>query len=43
MIRSYQNLSQCVVVGAGHLVPMNQGAASLEMVRRFVFNLPWNA
>jgi len=42
MTRSYQNLYQCVVVGAGHLVPMNQGASSLDMVKRFIYKLPWN-
>mmetsp|Transcript_12928 Transcript_12928/g.16164 ORF Transcript_12928/g.16164 Transcript_12928/m.16164 type:complete len:319 (-) Transcript_12928:1171-2127(-) len=42
MTRTFGNLNQCVVVGAGHLVPMNQGAASLEMVKRFVYDLSWN-
>jgi len=37
--RVYQNLTWDVIHAAGHLVPMDQGQASLEMVRRFVENL----
>jgi vitellogenic carboxypeptidase-like protein len=41
MTRSYKNLYQCTVYGAGHMVPHDQGAASLEMLKRFIYNLSW--
>lgn len=34
--RRFQNLEQVVVLGAGHLVPMNQPRSAVDMLRRFL-------
>jgi len=39
--RKFKNLNHVIVVGAGHLVPMNQPLSSLDMVRKFIYGLPW--
>ncbi len=36
LVRSAGNLTFAVIVAAGHLVPMNQPVASLDMVRDFI-------
>jgi hypothetical protein len=38
--KGYKNLQLLVIYSAGHLSPMDQGEATLEMVRRFTSNLP---
>ncbi len=35
-VRTYQNLTQLVVYGAGHLVPMNQPESALAFLNTFV-------
>ncbi len=35
-VRTYQNLTQLVVYGAGHLVPMNQPESALSFFNTFV-------
>ena len=40
LYKQYKNLIQMVVYGAGHLVPMDQGDAAFEMMRRFTNNIP---
>ncbi|CAK0871126.1 unnamed protein product [Prorocentrum cordatum] len=34
--RRFKNLEQVVVLGAGHMVPMNQPLSALDMIQRFV-------
>ena len=41
MVKSYLNLNQCTVLNAGHLVPMDQGEASFDMAKRFIYKLDW--
>jgi len=41
-VRSYDTLTQLIVVGAGHMVPMNVPANAQNMVTRFIENIPWD-
>jgi len=40
-VRSYSNLMQVVIVGAGHLAPQDKPQESLDMLTRFVMDLPF--
>jgi vitellogenic carboxypeptidase-like protein len=40
--RGYQSLTQLLILKAGHLVPYDQLANSLDMVTRFITNAPWS-
>jgi vitellogenic carboxypeptidase-like protein len=39
--RSFQNFHQVVVRNAGHLLPLDQPAAALDMISRFIGNIPF--
>ncbi|KAL6041469.1 Carboxypeptidase [Balamuthia mandrillaris] len=41
-VRTYQNLSYLVVNNAGHMVPHDQPKNALDMLTRFLSNLPFN-
>lgn len=41
-VRGYSNLTQVVVLEAGHMVPHDQLVNSLDMVTRFIANAPWS-
>lgn len=41
-IKEYENLAFVVISGAGHMVPMDKPAESLELMRRFLERLPLN-
>ena len=41
-VRNYANLTQLLILKAGHLVPHDQLANSLDMVTRFITNAPWS-
>jgi carboxypeptidase C (cathepsin A) len=36
VFKGYKNLTQLIVYNSGHMVPHDQGPASLEMLRRFI-------
>eukprot|EP01100_Stratorugosa_tubuloviscum_P000009 TRINITY_DN0_c1_g2_i1.p1 TRINITY_DN0_c1_g2~~TRINITY_DN0_c1_g2_i1.p1 ORF type:complete len:481 (+),score=225.39 TRINITY_DN0_c1_g2_i1:96-1538(+) len=40
--RSAQTLTQLIVIGAGHLAPMDQPKNTLDMLYRFINNKPFN-
>jgi len=40
-IKNYKSLTQLTVVGAGHMVPMNQPLHALAMVSNFIENKEW--
>eukprot|EP01100_Stratorugosa_tubuloviscum_P003624 TRINITY_DN1881_c0_g1_i1.p1 TRINITY_DN1881_c0_g1~~TRINITY_DN1881_c0_g1_i1.p1 ORF type:complete len:441 (-),score=162.98 TRINITY_DN1881_c0_g1_i1:65-1387(-) len=41
-VKNSLNLTQAVVVQAGHLSPMDQPANTLDMLTRFINNIPWD-
>ncbi len=40
--RTYRNLTYVNVLAAGHMVPHDQPAAALDLITRFLKNLPFN-
>jgi carboxypeptidase C (cathepsin A) len=40
--RTFDNLALVNVLRAGHLVPQDQPAAALDMIRRFIADQPWS-
>ena len=41
--RQFANLAFVNVLRAGHLVPHDQPAAALDMIRRFIADAPWSS
>jgi len=41
-VRSYENLTFLKIYNAGHMVPMDQPVNSLDMLKRFLNNSPFN-